>query len=48
MKLKNKKLGVDKATLYNKRTSRDIMLPELKLYYKVIEIKPTWYCHKTR
>ena len=39
----NKKPGIGKTIPNNKRTSCGITMPELKLHYKAIVIKTTWY-----
>jgi uncharacterized protein (DUF736 family) len=37
-----------KTIFNNKRTSRGITIPNLKLYYKAIDIKAAWYCYRKR
>ena len=37
--------NIVKIVLKNKRTSGEIIIPDLKLYYREIVIKITWYCH---
>jgi hypothetical protein len=44
----NKKLRIAKTILNNKRNSRGIIIPDLKLYYRAIVKKPTWYWYRGR
>jgi hypothetical protein len=45
----NKKTSrIAKAILNNERTSRGIIMPHLKLYYRTIVIKTAWYLYSGR
>jgi hypothetical protein len=44
----NKKPRIAKTLLKDKRTSGRITMPDLKLYYRAIVIKPTWYWYSDR
>jgi hypothetical protein len=43
-----KKTRAAKSILNNKRTSSGITIPDLKLYYRSIVIKTTWYLYCDR
>ena len=45
---KNKKPWIAKILLKDKRTSRGITMPDLKLYYRAIVIKMAWYWYSDR
>jgi hypothetical protein len=44
----NKKPRIAKTLLNDKRTSRVIAIPHLKLYYRAIVIKTAWYWYSDR
>ena len=44
----NNKKSRKAKTILNKRTSREITIPNLKLYYRAIVIKTLWYWYRER
>jgi hypothetical protein len=46
--LEHQKPRITKTTLNNKRTSRGITIPGIKLHYIAIVIKTTWYWFSDR
>ena len=48
LKIIEKKVGIAKTLLKDKRTSGKISMPDLKLYYRAIVIKTAWYWYSDR
>ena len=44
----NKKIKIAKSILNKKKTSAGITIPDLKLYYKAIMLKHSWYWYRDR
>jgi hypothetical protein len=46
--METQEIQIAKAILSKKSNAGDTTIPNLKLYYREIAIKPSWYWHKSR